>query len=162
MTYSFLTEHQLLRDDLQRYIAVLPGNCEFSLHNWLHTLEIRQLKTIQQDATLYCLDLCSAQAEARAAGELSDIAAMAYWAENRSSSRMDEFAEGVEDLLIGLAVAACLELLERIGWVYVTGKIRTVLTDPRPYAVARRGIEEGIWSEDPMVLWVLGFGLQLH
>jgi hypothetical protein len=162
MTYSCLTEHQLLRDDLQRFIAVLPGNRELNLHDWLQTLETQQLRKIQEDATLCCVDAGDAAAEISALNDLTDIASMAYSAERRCSDSTDEVDDGIEELLIGLAVATCLERLKRVGWVNITGRVRIVLGDPRPYHVTHRGVKEGAWSEEPMILWILGFQLGLH
>lgn len=150
------------RDSLKRHIEQLPLSSDFELKNWLSTLESSHLKQMEVDATRYCCCkdfpyLCEV-----AGADLIDIAAMAYCAEGCLDGEVKKNADFVESLLIGLAVAVCVERLRRIGWVVVNGQMMISLREPRPYQVTQRGLKEGVWSDDPFTLWILGSQIQLH
>jgi hypothetical protein len=83
-------------------------------------------------------------------------------AENRFEVSIDEALEYLDNLLVGLAVVACIERLNRAGWVTIIRKMSIVIQDPRPYWVTQRGFKEGIWSKEPLTLWLLGTGLEIH
>ena len=156
------SHHELHRDSLEKFIAQLPSDVEFKLHDWLKTLRTRQLRCIEEDA-LNCCDLNSPRLLPQtAAVDLAEIALMAYAAESCGEVPTDEDADCLEGLLIGLAVAACIERLQRIGWVTIIRKMGILLRDPRPYRVTQKGLLEGVWSHEPVTLWVLGTRLEIH
>lgn len=152
--------HKLNRDSLHDFIAALPENAEFSVQNWLETLALAQLKDIEDDTTKYCTTP-GALGKLMLA-DLADIASTAYLAERRLEIDVDEAKYCLDTLMIGLAVAACIERLKRAGWVVLNGKVSILLKEPRPYRITRQGVEEGLWSSEPMTLWILGSSLQLH
>jgi len=155
-----ICRHKLNRDSLHDFIAGLPENAEFSIQNWLETLELSQLKNIEDDTTKYCTNPAALGKVTLA--DLADIATTAFFAERRLDIDLDEASCCIDTLMIGLAVAACIERLKRAGWVVLNGKIGIVLEEPRPYRITQLGVEEGVWSAEPMTLWILGSSLQLH
>lgn len=155
-------DYKRQRDSLRHYIEQLRTLADFNLSDWLKTLNIDQLQHIENDA-IDCA--CATDCEsgfACVAPDLFDIASMAYTAELRYEIEVDDESEIAQTILIGLAVAACLERLKRRGWIEITGKVELVLKEPRPYRITQRGLEEGPWSNDAMVLWILGNRINLH
>jgi hypothetical protein len=150
------------RDSLERYIDQLPSSSDFDLQNWLSTLESGQLKRMEVDATKYCCCSDLSHSLKISGDSLIAIAAMAYCAEGCLDGEVQESAAFTEKLLIGLAVAVCIERLRRTGWVVLTGRMMISMRDPRPYQVTQRGLTDGVWSDDPFTLWVLGSQIQLH
>jgi hypothetical protein len=158
------SHHKLNRDSLHEFIANLPRDAEFVLQDWLETLELTQLKDIEDDATKCCTCTDSGAHAEIASKDLANIATMAYCAERYLDLDMNVNAAlyCIDTLLIGLAVAACIERLKRTGWLVVIGKIGIELQDPRPYRLTQQGLDEGLWSHEPMTLWILGSSLQIH
>lgn len=120
------------RASLQKYIAQLPFDFDLKLQDWLATLELNQLRIMENDATrCYSYDDLGRSQEISAV-DLIDIASMAYSAEQCFSENSSRNADFEESLLIGLAVAVCIERLKRAGWVAITGRVEILLQDPRP------------------------------
>lgn len=162
MSVAYKVYHRILKDDLQRFLALLPEDREFDIRDWLQTLQLAQLRVVQKDATAYGLDLWINTADTYEINDLTALAELAYCAESDEHYANHRQEYECDDLLIGLAVAACIERLRRVGWVRVTDRLRLCLGGPRPYTVTKEGYAEGVWSEEPMVLWVLGFHLAVH
>jgi hypothetical protein len=156
------THHELNRDSLHEFISRLPRHAEFILQDWLETLELTQLKNIEEDATKCCACTGAGAPAEITLKDLADIASMAYCAERHLDMDLDEAVYCIDTLLIGLAVGACIERLKRAGWLVVIGKIGIELQDPRPYRPTQQGLAEGFWSHEPMTLWILGSSLQIH
>jgi hypothetical protein len=154
--------YKLHRSSLSKYISRLPTPVDFRIHDWLQTLRTRQLRCIEQDAKICADSDIYPTLPGPAAVDLGAIALMAYTTENCSEDIPEDDIDCLDGLLIGLAVAACVERLKRIGWVTVTSRMSIVLRDPRPYRVTQKGLDEGFWSDDPMILWILGADLQIH
>lgn len=156
------SDYKRQRDSLQRYIDQLPWNSDFELQNWLFTLDSEQLKHIELDAMGYCCRKDFPYSYEISIADLIDIASIAYRAEGCLDGEVEKSGEFVDSILIGLAVAACIERLRRTGWVVITGRMMIALRDPRPYRVTQRGMEDGVWSDDPFTLWILGSKIELH
>jgi hypothetical protein len=153
---------RLLRESLEAYIAQQPSYVRFKVHDWLDTLETAQLHRLEKEARDCCESDAIETLSTTAVVDLVDIATMAYVAERCGELCEDEAAERVEDLLIGLAVAACIERLRRAGWVVVTNRFGIMLTETQPYRITHKGLTEGFWSSEAMILWLLGTSLEKH
>lgn len=154
--------HKLHRDSLEEFIDQLPSAADFKIHDWLKTLGTRQLRRIEKDAIKYCDCDAYPAMQQKEAYNLIEVALMAYVAENCSEVDTEEDIDFLDILLVGLAVAACVERLKRAGWVILTSRLGILLQGSRPYRVTQKGLDEGFWSHDPITLWVLGVDLAIH
>ena len=154
---------QSRRARLADFIAHRSSGLKFRLHDWLRTLETAELLKIEADAQCCCFhDELPDAISAVDVVDLVDAALMAYAAERSFEISQDDARDCLDDLLIGLSVAACIERLERVGWVTSTNRVGILLECPKPFRVTHKGLQEGIWSEEPLTLWLLGMSLELH
>jgi len=157
-----IADHRAGRDSLGKFINQLPAHAKFHLNDWLATLATIQLIQIEKDATYCGLDDGLALSQTTTATDLTEIVSMVYFAERRFDVEVEEIVHCASSLLIGLAAAACIERLRRIGWLTLTGKLALVMYGSRPYRVTYKGLIEGVWSSDPMTLWILGAEIDLQ
>jgi hypothetical protein len=153
---------KLNSDNLSDFIMNFPDDIGFTVHDWLRTLETETLRCIERDAQ-YCYygDTPVTPVE-RCLEDMVDVAIIAYAAEMSYEISTDDVRDQLENLLIGLSVAACVERLRRAGWVTVTDRMGILLEGPKPYKVTKKGLEEGIWSPEPLTLWLLGAPLSIQ
>lgn len=153
--------HKIHYTSLESFIAELPDHITFNLNSWLRTLEEWQLSWIEKDL-LGSSCFADDKSAKRIPQELVETAVLIYIAERDFVPKRDEPLMCVNDLLVGLAVAACTERLKRAGWLTITGRTDILLKEKRPYLVTQRGYNEGIWTSEPLILWLLGAKLNLH
>lgn len=151
------------RARLADFIARQTSKSIFRLHDWLRTLETGELQQIEEDAQCCCFHAdIPGVIPASEVVDLIDAALMAYVAERSFEISQEDALAYLDDLLIGLSVAACIERLERSGWLVSTDRVGILLSDPRPFRVTQKGLQEGIWSAEPLTLWLLGVSLEIH
>lgn len=149
-------------DSLAEFIEKRSTDVDFKVHDWLETLMTAELRRVEEHAQDCCYGRFAKTIFENEADGIIDVALMAYSAEMCYEVASDEAFDVIENLLVGLSVAACIERLKRNGWLVITKRMSILVQSPRPYQITQKGLMEGLWSNDPLTLWILGASLSLH